>query len=662
MIAGLIPFLFPRCANIVPPTGGPRDTIPPEIIKSTPPNYSTNFTGPGIHIEFDELIQLRNINQQFIITPPQRQRPDFRVRGRDLFIELKSDLIANTTYTLNFGNAIVDLNEGNALSNFEFVFSTGDIIDSLNYSGIVLNAFDNEPVEGAVVMLYDQLQDSIPYLQIPLYATRTGKDGRFRLNNLRADTFLVFALKDENNNYLYDRPGEEAIAFLNDHISPEHPHHDHAHPDHPDHDHPHPDHPHPDHPDHDHPHPGHSHPDHIQPEDSAALHRHDHAHTNDSLNIAAPHGHHEDQTKPDYESAEARDTMDLRKSENGIGDSLQVSDNEPKTEFNFRSGDTLFLFTEKSGRQYIVRNERRQRGQLLFVFNQPLQKEWSVEPLNFDPPADWKMVEKNARPDSITFWITDPEIRSIDNMRFLVSYWATGPADSLEKISDTLNMNFTPPRTSRRPADEDAASILTADFSISQNGNQELHRDLTIKFPEPLSEKDLGKITLSTVDNNQAITRDFELIRDSVKIRNYHVKTEWLPGQSYRFNADPGAFSSIFGTSSDSIGFSFTTREADHYATILLNLTGVDEHMIVQLLDERGHVLREYYISEDSELVIDFLQPQKFRLKAIFDANQNNQWDTGNYLKGIQPERVIFHSDIIATRSNWDIKVDWDLQ
>jgi hypothetical protein len=78
-------------------------------------------------------------------------------------------------------------------------------------------------VEGVIVMLYDQLQDSIPYLQIPLYATRTGKDGRFRLNNLRADTFLVFALKDENNNYLYDRPGEEAIAFLDDHISPEHP-------------------------------------------------------------------------------------------------------------------------------------------------------------------------------------------------------------------------------------------------------------------------------------------------------------------------------------------------------------------------------------------------------------------------------------------------------
>jgi hypothetical protein len=92
MIAGFIPFLFPRCANIVPPTGGPRDTIPPEIIKSTPVNYSTNFTGSGIHIEFDELIQLRNINQQFIITPPQRQRPDFRVRGRDLFIELKDPI------------------------------------------------------------------------------------------------------------------------------------------------------------------------------------------------------------------------------------------------------------------------------------------------------------------------------------------------------------------------------------------------------------------------------------------------------------------------------------------------------------------------------------------------------------------------------------------
>jgi hypothetical protein len=569
LISGLASLLFPRCANIVPPTGGPRDTIPPEAVRSFPSNYSTGFRGTEILIEFDEFIQLRNINQQFIITPPQKERPEFSVRGRNLLIDLRSEPIANTTYTLNFGDAIVDLNENNPHINFEFVFSTGDEIDSLAYSGIVFNALDNKPVEGAIVMLYEELKDSVPYLRMPLYANRTGKDGRFQMNNLRADTFLVFAITDANNNYLYDSPDDETIGFLDQYLI-------------------------------------------LTPD----------------INTYGP------------------DT-----------DTMQVISNA-----QIIPEDTLYMFPEETGRQYISRSERPGRGELLFVFNKPVSQEWYIDPVNFDPPANWKLIEKNPQMDSIRFWITDPETRNIDNMRFHATYWATGPSDSLKQVSDSLNQNYSAPLRSRRQeASDQDEPVMEPRFGLSSGGNQELNRNLRITFPVPIAATDLSKITLSVIQNGSMISRDFTLALDSLRIRDYQLITEWLPGQDYRFISTPGAFTDIFGLASDSIEFNFKTRERDHYGSIILTITGVNDHIILQVLDERELVLREYFLDTDGKVVIDYLQPAKYLFKVIFDPNKNRKWDTGNYLKGIQPERVMFYRETVPTRSNWDIEVEWDL-
>ena len=615
--AGLISLLFPRCANIVPPTGGPRDTIPPEVVRSSPPNYTTNFTDRNISIEFNEFIQLRSINQQFIITPPQKERPDFSVRGRNLYIDLRTDPIANATYTLNFGEGIVDLNEGNPLTNYEFVFSTSDIIDSLTYSGIVLNAYDNKPVEGVVVMMYDVLLDSVPYNSIPLYANRTGKDGRFRLNNLRSDTFLVFANNDENSNYLYDRPGEEAIAFRNELLAPD------------------------------------TLSSKIQeaspPSDTLAepLHR-------DTLEIE-PMGEQDNEVKVEITGNESpADTLDILPIPD-VGTEIFVID--------YRPGDTLFLFQEEAGNQYLSRNERRTREELLFVFNKPLKEDWSIEPYNFEPPENWFMKERNRAGDSIRYWITDQQTRDNDMLRFLVTYWKTGPSDSLSQVSDTVNMNFTAPAPTRRQTQTEEIVILVPDFNIREGGNQELNTDLKISFASPLSLYDPDKTSFTTIQNSLNVDRQFELVQDSLRIRNYQLQTDWVPGHLYRFYAEPGAFRNFNGLESDTIDLTFTTREEDYYGNILLNLTGVDRHVILQLLDEKDQVLREYFTDRDAEINIDFLPPQQnFRFKVIFDDNNNGKWDTGNYLKGIQPERVMIFEEFVPTRSNWEINEEWNLK
>lgn len=615
--AGLISLLFPRCANIVPPTGGPRDTIPPKVVRSSPPNYTTNFTDRNIIIEFDEFIQLRSINQQFIITPPQKERPDFSVRGRNLYIDLRTDPIANATYTLNFGEGIVDLNEGNPLSNYEFVFSTSDIIDSLTYSGIVLNAYDNKPVEGVVVMMYDVLLDSVPFNSIPLYANRTGEDGRFRLNNLRSDTFLVFANNDENSNYLYDRPGEEAIAFRNELIAPDTL--------------------------------SSKMQETLLPSDTLAepLQR-------DTLEIE-PMGEQDNEVKVEITGNESpADTLDI----------LPIPDVGTESfVINYRLVDTLFLFQEETGNQFLSRNERRTRGEILFVFNKPLQGDWSIEPVNFEPSENWFMKERNPAGDSIRYWITDQETSDNDRLRFLVTYWRTGPSDSLSQISDTINMNYTAPVASRRQTRTEEIVTLVPDFNIREGGNQELNRDLKISFASPLSSYDLTKTSFTTIQNSLNVDRPFELVQDSLRIRNYQLQTDWVPGHLYRFYAEPGAFRNINGLESDTIELTFTTREEDYYGSILLNLTGVDSAVILQLLDEKDQVLREYFTDRDAEINIDFLPPQQnFRFKVIFDDNNNGKWDTGNYLKGIQPERVMIFEEFVPTRSNWEINEEWNLK
>jgi hypothetical protein len=151
------------------------------------------------------------------------------------------------------------------------------------------------------------------------------------------------------------------------------------------------------------------------------------------------------------------------------------------------------------------------------------------------------------------------------------------------------------------------------------------------------------------------------MINDTLRIRNYYLSTDWIPGQDYRFTSEPGAFKDIFGLESDSIELNFKTREEDHYGSIILSLSGVTDHTILQLLDERENLLREYYFENDDELTIDYVQPHKYRLKVIFDTNNNKKWDTGNYLQDIQPERVMFYREVIATRPNWDIEIKWDL-
>ena len=216
-IAALV-LLLGACAKVVTPTGGPRDSTPPKVLKTVPDNQSVNFGEKQIHITFDEFFTLNNPQENVMISPPVKEKPAYTVKGKTLVVKFKDTLRANTTYNMVFTNCIKDYNEGNPLSLFHYSFSTGLAIDSFMLDGSILNAGTLAPAEDLLVMLYRHDSDSLPMTTLPDYVTKSQKSGSFQFRNIAPGSYKIFALKDVNGNYLYDLPNEE-IAFQKELVS-----------------------------------------------------------------------------------------------------------------------------------------------------------------------------------------------------------------------------------------------------------------------------------------------------------------------------------------------------------------------------------------------------------------------------------------------------------
>ncbi len=210
---------FTQCANMQKPTGGPKDSIPPKLLQVTPANLSKNFKEKTITMTFDEYIKTVNPGKEFSISPDVETQPIYKVKKKNFIIELPDSLEANTTYTINFGKGLVDYNEGNPFINYNYVFATGDELDSLSIAGKVMNGytkeFDLEKDKEVIAILIPTSRDTIFGKRKASYYTTVDSSGNFKFNNLREDTYRVYALKDINNDKIYNG-NDEWIGFLND--------------------------------------------------------------------------------------------------------------------------------------------------------------------------------------------------------------------------------------------------------------------------------------------------------------------------------------------------------------------------------------------------------------------------------------------------------------
>ena len=585
--------LFEQCARIPGSIGGgERDEDPPVFLHSAPPNYSTNFNASRINITFDEFLQLRDMSSQFYSSPPMLKRPEILLYGKRVRIDLKEPLLEDITYVFDFGTAITDLNEGNPIEGFTYVFSTGGHLDSLTFTGRVLNAENLRPNAkddrvATWVMLYDELCDSIVYKQPPAYIARTDPHGFFTFSNIRPDTFLIFALRDMGANLIFDVPSER-IAFSDTFIVLDPQHH----------------------------------------------------HWNDPLSFFT-----------------SRNTPDSIKE---------------KTPELLHTDIVLYQFEEEPTRQYRVSYGREEANMMNFVYSLSVDLDsLMIEVLEHEPTERWYEIEASANLDTINFWLTDTTLVSL---RTIMVHLYSPRTDSLNNIvyeSDTLRLSYEPPRQAARTRRERRAEeeqvqlqpveIMSVATSVRGGGTMELTERMRLTTSQPIGDIDPTKIILEEEVDTLKRPVPFSFTRDSLNIRRAFIDWTLKEDTRYFLTIDSMAFTSVYGVHNDSIGFNFKTRDEAYYSSIEITFDTVPCPLIVQLLrGDREDIVRQVFLNEGNVAKLELLRPDTYKIKIIYDRNGNEKWDTGNYLKRIQPERVeYFYEPEITTHSSITTELQW---
>ena len=210
--------LLAACANIGSPEGGPRDYTPPRILKTSPEPNAVNFTGDKVEIFFDEIVNIRDQQKNVVVSPVQKEQPAIKSLGKKIVVEFREDLLPNTTYTIDFSDAIEDNNESNRIGSYAFSFATGDVIDTLQVSGIVLRAKDLEPMQHVLVGIHSNLDDTTFTAQPFERIGKTNDKGEFTVRGLKPGRYHIFALNDMDGDYKMART--EDYAFIDEIIVP----------------------------------------------------------------------------------------------------------------------------------------------------------------------------------------------------------------------------------------------------------------------------------------------------------------------------------------------------------------------------------------------------------------------------------------------------------
>jgi len=572
-ISLLIISMFPRCAKIVSPSGGPKDSLAPIMVRSNPLLNSLNFNGEKLTLTFNEYIVLKDIQKKFAISPPLVKKPEIIQRGKNIEVNFNEPLKESTTYTLYFADAVVDNNEGNAIKNFDFAFSTGSNIDSLTVTGKILNAYTLLPEEDAFIFLYESTGDSVPIKEVPRYLTRANKNGFFTFKNLQDSSFKVFALRDNNSNYKFDQVTED-IAFRDE----------------------------------------------------------------------------------------------LIKKEVLKGPSLLDTSRFAKREIN------LFMFKENGRIQARTGFSRNQRRKLALSFTKKPEGAVTLTPLNVQVDKDWYIRETSLIQDSLIYWIKQDTINAMDTLKFQVSYLKTDSLLQLKPKLDTLKFIFkdnAEKETSRKRKDDKGDEAkkppsLKAVTSIRNSQAAKPTKPFVFVFPLPLIDHNEALISLTNLKDSSKLS-GIKLLMDSLNPRIYRFNHQWESDISYKLEALPGAFTGLDGIQNDTLIISFKGANPENYGILKITLLNVKKMAVVELLNEKKSlVIDRQTVKPDEKVIFTFMDPGKYTLRFIDDSNMNGVWDTGFYIKGVQPERVYYFEDektkgMINIRANWENEITFDM-
>lgn len=571
LITGLI--LIFGCAKVSVPTGGPRDTEIPVVVKSDPANGATNFTGDEITVTFNEYVVLDKINEKFMVSPPMKLRPDIYTRGKSVHIRYEDPLRDSTTYTFYFQDAIRDLNEDNAINNYQFVFSTGPFIDSLSVTGNVWSALNLDPPENVMILLHSRLEDSAVISQIPDYITRANARGEFRIDNVHSGIYRLYALVDMDNSKNYNNK-DELFAFYDIPVQ-------------------------------------------VSPERNFLPFTEDTA----SVKIESP----DDKT----------------------------SSFVPPVSGQYR----LTLFQAAKKLHYLTSSARKQAFQLTYTLSLPPDTMDFFLSIPEAPPHSY-FIEENRKRDTITVWLTDSTIYNREQIETIVKYPFTDTLGITGIRTDTVQMRYLAPRATRgRPS-------RPAPYKVSTGVSGQVRPDkqIVLTAPTPFSKPDTSLIFFFELMKEQRIKQSFTIDKDTNSTCRYYFNTDLKPGSSYLFIADSAAFHSIYGECSDSAGVRFSVKPLEAYGKLVMDISGYEGGKIIQLLDNSEKILKQIYMESTGKLEYSLLEAGRYRIRAIFDLNNDGEWTTGDFDIRLQPEPVSYYHEEIEIKENWEYIQPWELE
>ena len=565
-------FMVSGCAKISVPAGGPKDKEIPVVLKSVPENGATDFNNNEIVITFDEYVVLDKISEKFMVSPPMKIRPDVFIRGKSIHIEYEDLLRDSTTYTFYFQDAIRDLNEGNTINNYQFVFSTGPFIDSLSVTGNVYSAMDLDPPENTLVLLYNQLTDSSVVKQLPDYITRASNNGEFRIDNVRSGIYRLYALVDADNSKNYNNR-DEMFAFYEEPVQ-------------------------------------------ITPE---------------------------------------KNYLPVKK------DSAAVVIQKPvdgKTPFKppVVGEYPLIMFQAEKKLHYLTSSARKQSYQLTYTLSLPpdtLEFDFSIPGVT---PEKY-YIEKSKYLDTIMVWLTDSTIFNRQQIETIVKFPFTDTLGITSLKADTIQMRYLAPRAPR------GRTARRTPYNVGTGISNQVRPDLRIILtaPAPFLQPDTSKIAFFELQKEEKTRQPFSMIKDTGNTCRYYLNTDLKPGHNYLFITDSAAFRSIYGDCSDSTGIRFSVRTPESFGKLILDIKGYYGGKIIQLLDNQEKLVKQFYLKDTIKLEFPLLERNKYRVRAIFDLNNDGKWTTGDFDTGLQPEPVSYYPEEIEILENWDWERPWEL-
>lgn len=592
--------LLTGCANRgIGPQGGPKDTIPPVVVKETPANGSNHFKDKKIEILFNEYLQLDNVQANLLVSPPQQVPPDVKAQGKKVVITMQEDLIDSTTYTLDFGNAICDYTEKNPIRGYQYAFTTGDRIDSLEVYGQVVNAEDLNPVSGVLVGLHANLSDSafstLPFTRI----ARTDSLGGFGVRNLRGGQYRLYALQDLSRDYRY-QPGE-GLAFTDSLVVPEYQ---------------------------------------VEIVRDTIW--------RDTLLV-------DNQTLDTITMGIVDSVRIVENTYVGPSDLLLWFFRENKVRHYFQR-----VYREEQHTIRLVFGAPQDSLPVVRALPPSAMDSLASDSAWIDP-MQYALLQANPTRDTLVYWLTDSLAIGQDSIFLEMTYLKSDSAYNLVPQTDTISAIYRAPRLTAKAKEAIYKKNRERMLELRSNAKSgfEVYDTLHILSPMPIDSIWADSIGLYEKVDTVYKSVPFTLQpTDSVPL-GYLVVARLEQGKSYELRLDSGAVRDVYGVANKAKKFTLQFKTAEDYSTLLIKIPTYDPAIRLQLLDEKDKPVRELPASPEGTK-FEYLTPKAYYLRLYFDLDGNGKWTTGDWATKRQPEPVFYFPAKLTLRANWDFEEIFD--